>query len=102
MAGLRVRLYFCSGVELDIGVSMEIPEFTYMDRSSLHTTEDVVKEMNRVLLHVEKVAFTLTDHDMLDETSRKWFIKHTGWIRMLYARLEEILFAEEEAKREAS
>lgn len=58
--------------------------------------------MDRVLLHIEDVASSLTDLDMLDVESNKWFIKHTGWIRMLYARLEEIVLAEEALLHEAN
>ncbi len=81
---------------------MEIPNFQYKDRLTLHTTADVVREMDRVILHIQKVASTITPQDMLDEQSKKWFIKHTGWIRMLYARLEEILIAEETNNGEAN
>lgn len=81
---------------------MVIPEFLYRDRLSLKTINDVVVEMDRVLLHIEDVASSLTDLDMLDVESNKWFIKHTGWIRMLYARLEEIVLAEEALLHEAN
>jgi hypothetical protein len=77
---------------------MVIPEFLYKDRLSLKTISDVSNEMDRVILHIEMVANSLTPQDMLDESSKKWFIKHTGWIRMLYARLEEIILAEEASK----
>ncbi len=73
---------------------MDIPPFEYLDRSSLQTVDDVVGELNRVLLHIEAVAATLTPLDMRDPVSKKWFIKHTGWIRMLYAKLEDILIKE--------
>lgn len=81
---------------------MQVPAFAYRDRIVLQTVDEVVEEMNRVLLHIEAVAATITDLDMRDVESTKWFIKHTGWIRMLYARLEEILFAEETRKNETS
>lgn len=81
---------------------MDIPPFEYLDRSTLHSVEDVVNELNRVLLHVETVAGTLTPLDMRDPGAKKWFIKHTGWIRMLYAKLEEILIQEANARAKAS
>jgi hypothetical protein len=75
---------------------VEVPEFKYKDRLTLHTVGEVIAEIDRVLSHVETAASTLTEADLLSSDVKQWFVSHTAWVRMLYARLETIIVKDNE------
>ena len=67
---------------------MHIPEFVYIDPTTLKTSDEIIDEIDRCLKFFQETAASITDEEARSEEIKSWLDNHISWIKMFFEELE--------------
>ena len=66
--------------------------FTYRDPQQLKTVDEALEEVDRILLHIESVAASMTPEDLAKPDAMRWFADRVLMMKPFFERAEALTY----------